>query len=77
MPNVTMTLEEGLLRKARKVAMEKGASLTALIRDYLAALVDREDARKSQAVKRLEKLWRTSKAVVGPMHWTRDDLHDR
>jgi hypothetical protein len=77
MPNVTMTLDAGLLRKARKVAMEKGASLTALIRDYLATLVDREESRKRQAVKRLEKLWRTSKAVVGPVHWTRDDLHGR
>ena len=35
MPNLTMTLDEGLLRRARKVALENGASLTALIRRYL------------------------------------------
>jgi len=77
MPNITMTLEEGLLRKARKVAMEKGASLTSLIRDYLVVLVDRDKIRKRQALARLEKLWRTSKAVVGPVRWTREDLHGR
>ena len=77
MPNLTMTLYQNLLRKARKVAIEKGSSLTELIRRYLLSLVSREEGRKREAIVRLEKLWKGSKAVVGPVRWTREDVHGR
>jgi hypothetical protein len=77
MPNITMTLDEDILRKARKVAIEKGSSLTALIRGYLGDLVNREESREARALDRLEVLWRGSKAVVGSVRWTRDNLHGR
>lgn len=36
--NLTLTLDEGLLLSARKVALEQGTSVNAMVRDYLTDL---------------------------------------
>lgn len=77
MPNVTMSLDEELLKKARKIAIEKDTSLTGLIRRYLQELVEQEEVLKSMAASDLESLFGSSRAVVGPKTWSRDELHAR
>jgi hypothetical protein len=72
-----MTLDADILRRARRAALERGASLTGLVRAYLEDLVRREGDSRRLAVARLEKIWAGSRAVVGRVTWTRDDLHGR
>jgi metal-responsive CopG/Arc/MetJ family transcriptional regulator len=76
MKNVTISLDESLLRDARRIAADRSTTLNAMIRGFLEELADRE----SQAVharKRIVELCRASRAKAGPRTRTRDDLHER
>ena len=74
--NLTLTLDEELLRAARKAALDRNTSVNQLVRDYLQQLV-RETDRRTAAIANLKDIFRTMKAEVGPITWTRDDLHER
>ncbi len=74
--NLTLTLDENLLRAARKVALDRGTSVNQLVRDYLASLVRESDQRQS-AMERLEEIFRDSQIQVGRRTWKRQDLHER
>jgi hypothetical protein len=45
MENITLSIDAGLLRKARQYADEHGTTLEALIAEHLAVLADRADRR--------------------------------
>ena len=74
--NLTLTLDEELLKAARKAALDRNTSVNQLVRDYLARLVRETDQRQA-ALGRLDELFRTSQVKVGRRTWTRDDLHER
>jgi hypothetical protein len=73
---LTLTIDEDVLRAARKLALDRNTSVNQMIREYLAGLVG-ENARGRAAAKRLRELVKESKAIVGPVTWTRDDIYDR
>ena len=77
MPNITMSIDGELLKKARKIAVDRDTSLTGLIRSYLEELVEKEEVLKEVAANELESLFLSSNAVVGKKTWTRDELHVR
>ena len=74
--NLTLTLDDKLLRAARKVALDRDTSVNQLVRDYLEQLVQETDKQKV-ALRRVREFFKTSKYKVGPITWTRDDLHER
>jgi hypothetical protein len=72
-----MSIDAELLKRARKIAIEKDTSLTGLIRSYLQELVQKEEVLKVTATLELESLFASSEAVVGKKTWSRDELHAR
>ncbi len=76
MKNVTIALDESLLREARRIAAERSTTLNAMIREYLQELAERE-SQAVQARHRIVELCRESRAEIGPRTWTRDELHER
>lgn len=76
MKNVTIALDESLLREARRVAADRSTTLNAMIREFLQQLTERE-SQAMQARHRIVELCRESQAEVGPRTWTRDELHER
>ncbi len=74
--NLTLTLDEQLLRAARKVALDRNTSVNQLVRDFLTGLV-RETDRREAALARLDEIFRTTRIKVGRRTWSRDDLHAR
>jgi hypothetical protein len=76
MKNVTIAIDEALLREARRIAAERSTSLNSLIREYLERLTERE-SRSRSARRRIAALCRRSTAEVGDRTWTRDELHER
>ena len=76
MKNVTLALDETVVREARRIAAERSTSLNAMIRDYLEELTRRE-SRSALARRRIAEMCRESRAEAGPRRWTRDDLHER
>lgn len=75
--NITLNVDDDLVKRARKVAIERDTSLPALVREFLASLVQRSDMQKEEAIRRLEKSFADSSTRVGPRNWTRDELHER
>jgi uncharacterized protein DUF6364 len=74
--NVTLTLEEDLLRAARKVALDRNTSVNQMVRDFLAQLV-RESSRDQAASEHMDQIFKTHRIRIGSRTWTREDLHDR
>ena len=76
MANLTIAIEDDLLRKARVHALEQGTSVNALVREYLRELAG-EASRQLAAARRIVKLAHENDARVGGATWARDDLHER
>ncbi len=77
MSNITMTLDDEVIKKVKKIAIEKNTTLTGLIRDYLTRLAKREDQRIEEVIAQLSEIMNSSDIKVGQITWTRDELHER
>ena len=76
MANLTIAVDEQVLKRARIKALEQGTSVNAVLRSFLEQYVREADARK-RAVREILVLSRASRAARGNGRWTRDELHDR
>ncbi len=76
MKNVTIALDDALLREARRIAADRSTTLNAMIREYLQQLAERE-SRAVTARRRIVEICRASQAEIGPRTWERDELHER
>jgi hypothetical protein len=76
MKNVTLAIDEEELAAARRYAAERNTTLNRLIRDYVHQIAVNGD-RLRQARQKIRQLSRESTGKVGPITWTRDDLHAR
>jgi hypothetical protein len=73
--NLTLQLDEDVIRRARIVAAKRGTSVSGLVARELDGLVER-DARYEDASRRaMELLARATPR--GSRSWRRDELHDR
>lgn len=76
MANLTITVDDQVLKKARLRALEQGTSVNALLREYLGRYAGAASAHE-EAVEALIQLSRTVGAGRGRRRWTRDELHER
>lgn len=76
MANLTVTIDDDLLRRARSRAIGNDTSVNALIREFLETYVGSElDDIRSDFLDHAAEHAGTSGA--GGRSWTRDELHDR
>jgi hypothetical protein len=75
--NVTMAMDEDLLKKARKIAVDKNTTMSGLIRAYLINLVEQEEKSKKEIISELTAILDHSHAVIGKKNWNRKDLYER
>lgn len=74
MANLTLVIEDELLLRARKKALEQGTSVNALVRDYLESYAGRVD--EVEATRAFLAMARASGGrSKGP--WKREELYDR
>jgi len=75
MANLTLSLDDALLQKAREAALRDNTSVNALVREYLSRYVDAR-SRRLQALDAFDAVAdRSSSASQGP--WSRESLHQR
>jgi replicative DNA helicase len=72
--NLTLAIDEQLLKAARRLAAEQDKTVNQMVREYLEQLVS--DRRKIAREKLLE-LMNTSGFEVGPITWAREELYER
>ena len=73
--NITLSVDERLVRRARKKADAMGKSLNQLVRDYLERLAGSDDAERDVA--ELRQLSRRSRGHARRWRFDRDELHER
>lgn len=75
MANLTLSLDDELLQKAREAALREHTSVNALVREYLKAYVSAR-ARRLRALDAFEALAERS-GSSSEQPWTRESLHRR
>lgn len=77
MADLTLTLDDDTLRRARIRALEQGTSVDALVRDYLQGFA--EDSAAEQAIRSFLEATRGTHAGSGPQGrtWTREELYEQ
>lgn len=75
--NLTLAIDDDLLRRARIKALEQGTSVNAIVREQLERYAGESAA--AQAMKSFLEFARNSNAGSGPggRTWNREDLYDR
>lgn len=77
MPNITLSVDDEIIKKVRKIAIEKNTTLTAMVREFLTSVATRDAREKKEAVRRLQKSFKTKSRDMGQRKWSREDLHAR
>ena len=73
MPNITLSIDEDLLKAGRRYAQDHNTSLNALVRDLLAGTVKKSSGDRLQELFRIaDKAGWSSKGKK----WKREDLYD-
>lgn len=75
MANLTLVIDDALLKRAREEALRANTSVNALVRDFLHRYVDAR-SRRLEALADFEAVASSSNSCSdGP--WSRASLHDR
>lgn len=76
--NITLRVPRELLKRVKRLAVDRDTSVSALLNEALARLTD-EDRRYSAARKRALTALRSPRSLGtgGRRTWSRDDLHER
>jgi len=75
MANLTLSLDDGILQKAREGALRDHTSVNALVREYLIRYVDAK-SRRLEAIDALDALAAGSNSRSAGAY-SRDELHQR
>jgi Family of unknown function (DUF6364) len=77
--NITLSLEDKLVKELRKIAVDRDTTLTGLVRDYLQKLAAENAAsgRKRREREALERSFKQVQFKVGKRTWRREDLYAR
>lgn len=74
MANLTLVIDDDVLLRARKRALEQGTSVNAVVRSYLEGYGDPPDAAAAMR-EFIERAAASGGRSSGP--WTRQELYDR
>jgi hypothetical protein len=77
--NITLSLDDELVKRVRKIAIDHDTTLTGLVRDYLTSLASEDSAsgRKRREREALQRSFERVSFKIGKRTWKREDLHDR
>ncbi len=74
--NVTLSISKELLKRAKIIAIENDTSLSGLLTDALAKIVEESDLY-SQAQARHVAFLREGTDLQSTYNWSREELHER
>ncbi len=77
MSNITLSVDDEVIRRVRKIAINKNTTLTQMVRDFLTSVATRGAAQRMQAVRRLETSFEEFSRDMGKRDWSREELHER
>lgn len=77
--NITLSLDDRLVKEVRKIAVERDTTLTGIVREYLEKLATENatHGRKRREREALKRSFEQFQFKVGRRTWKRADLHGR
>jgi hypothetical protein len=77
--NITLSLDEDLVKEVRKIAVERDTTLTGMVRAYLETIAAESAAtgKKRRQHEALQRTFERFQFDMGDRKWTRADLHER
>jgi hypothetical protein len=77
--NITLTLDEKLVKEVRKIAVERDTTLTGLVRAHLQELAEQHarSGKKRREMEALEESFKRFQIRMGKKTWRREDLYER
>jgi hypothetical protein len=75
MKNVTLSIDDHVLERARKLAAERGTSVNQMIRDYLARETSTETESAYRARMEMVEMARQAAGGLGGWKWNREELY--
>jgi hypothetical protein len=77
--NVTLSLDDKLVKEVRKIAVERDTTLTGLVRAHLEGLAAEhaKSGRKRRELDALERSFERVQFTLEKKTWRREDLYDR
>lgn len=77
MPNITLSVDEDIIRRVRKAAIDRNTTMTQMVRDFLTSVAERERSERLLALQQLDRTFGTCSRDMGTRTWSREDLHER
>jgi plasmid stability protein len=74
MKNVTLSMDDDLLKAARAYAARHESTLNRLVRDLLSRTVETDP---EAAVRELRRVWETHPVDTSKWKWNREEAHER
>ena len=77
--NITLSLDDDLVREVRKIAVERDTTLTGLVRAHLQELAAEhaKSGLKRRQIQALQESFEKYSFNIGKRTWKREDLHER
>ncbi len=77
--NITLTLDDKLVKEVRKIAADRDTTLTGLVRAYLEQVAEEnaKSGRRKRELEALERSFERFQFKLGKKTWKREDLYDR
>lgn len=76
MANITLNVEEEVIKKVRKIAIDRNTTLTAIVREYLHSVAARDATERERVINKLKRDFDRLSRDMGKRTWTRNDLYD-
>lgn len=76
MTNLTISVDDEALRRARIRALEEGTSVSAVLGEYLRTFAGLRRTQ-NQAIREILEISERSNSGSGGRKWSRDELYDR
>jgi len=76
MTNLTITIDEHVLKEARMRALDEGVSINALLREYLEKYTG-ANKHYQQVTQEILNIAKKSTASSNGKRWSRDELYER
>ena len=77
MSNITLSVDDEIIKKVRKIAIDKNTTLTAMVRQFLTSVAALDAQEKNDALNRLRRSFKKLSSDMGRRKWSRENLHER
>jgi hypothetical protein len=75
MPKITLSVDEEIIKKVRKIGVDKNTTLTEMVRELFKSGAEGDLPERERTLRRLEISFRDLSRDMGKRKWKREDFY--